>query len=162
MATYVTMEQYTPKERAKDRRLWKNYRWTLAMYNALGEVQGWKCAGCGKHVSEKSLNLDHFHFRIQLRRSTSLELVRFPQAKWRAYTSIDGQAFIAAGRTQKEARLNLKDQALPVSVRGLLCAGRHGTGCNTKLGRIDDVVWLGTMIGYLNDPPAKKILAINK
>jgi hypothetical protein len=151
------MEQYTSKERAKDKRLWKNYRWTLARYNELGDVQEWRCAGCGKHVSEKSLNLDHYHFRIELRRALPSELTYWPEIKWYAFTTIDGQEFKGQGRTQKVAREVLKDQALPFSVRGLLCAGQHGRGCNTKLGRIDDVVWLDKMIKYLNDPPARKL-----
>ena len=142
----------TPKEKAKDRRLWKTYRWTLEMYNRLGELQGWRCAGCGKHVSEKSLNLDHYHFKITLSNLTGSEF------KWRAYTEIDGDSFIGQGKTQKEARLALKDVALPASVRGLLCAGRHGLGCNTKLGRIDFPDWLRTMADYLENPPAKQIL----
>jgi len=145
----------TPKEKAKDRRLWKNYRWTLEMYNRLGELQGWKCAGCGKHVSEKSLNLDHYHFKIKLNKLSGYSDGDF---KWFAETEIDGKLFSSNGRTQKIARQKLKDQALPVSVRGLLCAGRHGLGCNTKLGRIDYPDWLRTMATYLENPPARQIL----
>lgn len=148
----------TPQEKAKDRRLWKNYRWTLDMYNRLGELQGWKCAGCGKHVSEKSLNLDHYHFKVELRRALPSELTYAPNIKWYAFTIIGDNEYRGAGRTQEEARLVIKDQALPASVRGLLCAGRYGLGCNTKLGRTDDVAFLGKMIEYLNNPPARQIL----
>lgn len=41
--------------------------------------------------------------------------------------------------------------------RGILCGGRW-SGCNRKIGRIDDLVWLSKVVSYLEDPPAKKVL----
>jgi hypothetical protein len=146
--------EMTPQEKAKNKRLWKCYRWTLEMYNALGELQGWRCAGCGKHRDEKKLNLDHYHFKIVLMPTVNLP----PDKKWVARTDFEGMHFSAYGKTQKEARENVKDQALPHSVRGLLCAGRHGTGCNTRLGRIDDPDWLDTIRRYLLNPPSRAIV----
>ena len=146
----------TPQEKAKDRRLWKCYRWTLARYNALGELQGWRCYGCGKHKDEKSLNLDHEHFRITACRVVS---PRPPFDKWwEATTTLkDGRYFFGTGHTRVQAIANLKNAALPNSVRGFLCRGRHGLGCNTKLVKIDDPIWLAKMIEYLKDPPAKRL-----
>ena len=146
----------TPQEKAKDRRLWKCYRWTLARYNALGELQGWRCYGCGKHRDEKSLNLDHEHFKVLAYRVVSDSP---PFNKWwEAITCLkDGREFKESGHTRTQAVANLKNKVLPVSVRGFLCAGQHGMGCNTKLGKIDDPVWLLRMVDYLNNPPAKRL-----
>jgi hypothetical protein len=59
--------------------------------------------------------------------------------------------------TKKAATEAAREEALPLSVRGLLCAGRYA-GCNRKLGRIDDPIWLDRLSAYLKNPPAKKIL----
>ena len=40
------------------------------------------------------------------------------------------------------------------SVRGILCGGRWA-GCNRKLGRIDNLEWLLSVVSYLQHPPAK-------
>jgi len=40
-------------------------------------------------------------------------------------------------------------------VRGILCGGRWA-GCNRKLGRIDNLDWLQSVITYLQNPPAKQ------
>jgi len=41
--------------------------------------------------------------------------------------------------------------------RGVLCGGRW-SGCNRKIGRIDDIVWLMRVVHYLQYPPAKAVL----
>jgi Recombination endonuclease VII len=41
--------------------------------------------------------------------------------------------------------------------RGILCGGRW-SGCNRKIGRIDDIEWLEKVLSYLKDPPAQKVL----
>lgn len=43
------------------------------------------------------------------------------------------------------------------TVRGLLCGGRWA-GCNRKLGKFDDPVWLKAVLEYVLDPPAQKTL----
>ena len=64
--------ELTPKqEKAKRARLWKCYRWTLEMYNALGELQEWKCAGCGQKAKTMPLNVDHYHFKICAKRTST-------------------------------------------------------------------------------------------
>lgn len=146
----------TPQEKAKDKRLWKNYRWTLAMYNALGELQNWKCAGCGREAKNACLNLDHEHFKIESFRI----ITDYPQPKmmWQAKAIFkDNRSFVAVGTTKTEAMVKVREIALPQSVRGLLCPGRY-MGCNRKLGRIDDVNWLESMVRYLKNPPARKIV----
>ena len=100
------------------------------MYNALGEIQKWRCAGCGKHRDEKNLNLDHEHVKI-----TSKRLPDFNGKKsWSATAHFrNGVKIIVDGPTKNEAIEKARGQSLPQSVRGLLCAGRYGLGCNTKL-----------------------------
>lgn len=147
----------TPQERAKDKRLWKNYRWTLAMYHALERVQDYKCAGCGRKAGTMPLNVDHEHFKISARRLKPGE-VADPKYKWEAYTVVQGSIHISTcGETKIEAEDRVRERALPLSVRGLLCAGRYA-GCNRLLGRVDKLPWLKNMTHYLEDPPARKVL----
>ena len=138
----------TPKEKAKDKRLRKTYGWTLEMYNKLLELQGGVCYGCGNPPKKASLNVDHRHFKVQIGGS---------RGAWYAAVPELTPAFFYA-ETKAECIRQAKEFCMPFSVRGLLCAGRHGTGCNTKLGRIDNAKWLRKMADYLDDPPARKIL----
>ena len=99
--------------------------------------------------------MDHKHFKVLTERYTDYGLNGFVNG-WRAFVPEIG--VWGFGNTKKVAIDAAKALALPLSVRGLLCPGRHGTGCNTKLGRIDDINWLKSMIRYLENPPARKIL----
>jgi hypothetical protein len=148
----------TPQEKAKDRRLIKNYRWTLAMFNALGDYQDWKCAGCGREFTSPP-NVDHQHFKVLAARGPEFSIDGFERG-WVA--TVDEFGVSAWGATRTAATALARERALPLSVRGLLCAGRHcraGQGCcNRLLGRVDNIPWLKSMIRYLEDPPARKIL----
>lgn len=42
-------------------------------------------------------------------------------------------------------------------VRGLLCGGRW-FGCNRRLGKVDDPMWLYRALHYVADPPASRVL----
>lgn len=143
------------KDRAKDKRLRKAYGWTLAQYNALGAKQDWKCAICGVGIKNAPLQVDHIHFRIK----TELLDPCFTHSgrKWYARTtSIPGVYIDAYAKTKAEAIRICREKALPLSVRGLLCPGRH-TGCNRLLGRIDKPDWLRKVLAYLENPPAKSL-----
>ena len=165
--------ELTPKqEKAKRTRLWKCYRWTLEMYNALGELQEWKCAGCGREAKTMPLNLDHKHFKIQIEKPT-LALDHYKDWSTKQAPKESNKGWIATGvlpekilhwhwgKTQKEARQRALEEALPVSVRGLLCPGRHGRAgqgcCNRLLGKVDEIWWLEAMANYLKNPPAAKL-----
>lgn len=155
--TEITM---TPQEKAKDKRLWKTYRWTLALYNALGDLQEWKCAGCGRMFKDRQANLDHEHFKIDAHRIISD--YPDPGVKWEALVIFsDGRIHRGWGPTKAKAIEKVRESALPASVRGLLCPGRHGKAghgcCNRLLGRVDCIWWLEAMVRYLKDPPARKI-----
>ena len=153
----------TQRERDKAKRIWAAYRWTWAMYWALGVKQGWKCGICGRTASNGALdglNLDHEHFSIQSRR------VDDPRAnliamglKWRAETTVQGRHLVKYAKTKVAAETALREDALPLSVRGLLCPGRHGKAghgcCNRLLGRVDNPEWLLKAHNYVIDPPAK-------
>jgi Recombination endonuclease VII len=41
--------------------------------------------------------------------------------------------------------------------RGILCGGRW-SGCNRKIGRIDNVEWISKVLEYLKNPPARTVL----
>ena len=147
-------EDKRQKDRAK--RLWRNYRWTLDMYNALGEAQGWRCGACGREAipGGMPLNLDHEHFVV----NTELTGSPAKHQKWRAKIVLkDGRDFVAYAPTKALAVAQVKDKALPHSVRGLLCPGRY-RGCNRLLGRIDDIHLLESFLAYLKNPPAKQIV----
>jgi hypothetical protein len=103
-----------------------------------------------------NLVIDHEHFVTDVFRS--------PEAaqKWTAIVRFkDGRTFTQLGPTKKAAIAAVKDQALPESVRGLLCPGRHGKAghgtCNRLLGHVDNIPWLKAAIRYLEHPPAAMI-----
>jgi len=147
----------TEQEKAKDKRLRKQYGWTLEMYNALGEFQGWRCAGCGRLSKTAPLNVDHKHFHVEAERvgPNRIPEYAFSTAKW--YASVHEFPDIEVwGMTRKAVEQEARKAALPRSVRGLLCAGRYA-GCNRKLGRIDNPVWLRRILAYLENPPAEQI-----
>lgn len=161
-------EPQTLQERAKAKRLWKAYRWTWAMYWALGTKQGWKCAICGRSAKNSALNgqldglnLDHIHFHV---RATKLGLTSCARLldgmKW--IVTVDEFTEIEIyGLTKKGVETAAREVALPKSVRGLLCPGRHGKAghgcCNRLLGRVDNPDWLEKARNYLLNPPAKDL-----
>ena len=148
----------TTKERAKDQRLRKLYGWTLEMYNALGEIQGWRCAACGREAKNMPLNLDHLHFHVVAHRVGLNGVVpENKDYKWMAEVREFSQIQIW-GMTRKAVEQEARREALPLSVRGLLCAGRYA-GCNRKLGRIDDPKWLRSVLSYLENPPARQVVS---
>lgn len=141
----------TKKEQDRDKRLRKTYGITLDQYNTILEAQGGKCAICGKLPKNMPLNVDHFHFKITTQRDTSLEKINL---KWKAIANIPGSNEVWS-KTKEGAIQIAKERALPLSIRGLLCPGRHGIGCNTKLGRVDKIEWLESAINYLKNPPSR-------
>lgn len=142
------------QEQARDKRLRKTYGWSLEQVNKLSEIQGHKCAICGRSFSEFTVvpNVDHLHFHVDLKKSD----FPFGAVKWVA-TVREMPDIVVTGPTQSLVRAAARSQALPRSVRGLLCPGRH-QGCNRLLGRVDKPDWLLKAREYLLDPPAKKIL----
>lgn len=149
-------ESQDKKIRARTRRRWNLYRWTDAMVDELFRIQSGKCAGCGRppKLGGMSLNIDHYHFKIQALRVEDDS----PNNRWYAHTVFpDGRSFHGYGPTKMDAVNTVREQALPQSVRGLLCPGRY-RGCNRLLGRLDNPTLLRAFITYLEDPPAKKVL----
>lgn len=144
----------TPKEKARDKRLRKTYGWTLEMVEALSEAQGHRCAACGREKKVMPLNVDHVHFKISA--SRCIGEYPNPQKFWTAMTVIKEQTFVATAKTKVEAMRLVRVAAMPYSVRGLLCAGRYA-GCNRKLGRIDDPVWLRRCANYLDEWPSRQV-----
>jgi hypothetical protein len=140
----------TPQEKAKDKRLQKCYGWTLGMYYDLLKLQNGRCAICGRLPKDKPLNVDHYHFRVIAERMKDSCV-----GKWVA--SVLELGVIEYGQTKIEAVEKATKFALPLSVRGLLCPGRH-RGCNRLLGRVDDSVWLWKALAYIENPPARAII----
>ena len=106
---------------------------------------------CGLRWEAKTmpLNVDHYHFQIFARRMR-IGLDYRTSYKWYASTWEGRSIDRGVGRTKIEAMAKVRERALPLSVRGLLCAGRYA-GCNRKLGRIDQIPWLENMLRYLED-----------
>lgn len=158
------------KLRERGKRLYKNYRWTNEMYDALFAIQGGVCAACGQPPKEGGMKLvvDHYHFKIQVKRAL------FPFGKIGSGIDDLKLGWEAScpelspnrwwGKTKKDTIRMAKDMLLPLSVRGLLCPGRHGKAghgsCNRLIGRIDNISWLKKVVHYLENPPAKKVLAL--
>ena len=154
------------KNREKAKRLWKAYRWTWAMYQALGAKQDWKCGICSRSAGNSALdgqldglNLDHVHFHVRsLRLGASAPARCIEGLKWMA-TVDEFPEIEIYGLTKKGTEAAAREIALPKSVRGLLCPGRHGKAghgcCNRLLGRVDNPDWLEKARNYLLNPPAK-------
>ena len=140
------------KERDRDKRLRKTYGISLAQYNEILAYQDGKCAICGRKATEftVSLNVDHEHFKIAAQKIGMF---------WHGLAAFkDGSCTpLICEKRKTDLIARVKTMALPLSVRGLLCPGRH-FGCNRLLGRVDKPVWLARALDYLNDPPAKKVL----
>jgi Recombination endonuclease VII len=150
----IGQQPQNPQERAKAKRLYKAYRWTWAMYWALGVKQGWKCAICGRTAKNAPLNVDHEHFKIHVGRNGS--------GLWEASTMVAGRFIVGPPRKfKKEAVDEIWEAAIPLSVRGLLCPGRH-RGCNRLLGRVDSPEWLAAALEYVKNPPAKDLDILSK
>ena len=154
---YAILFRMTEDKKFKERgkRLWKNYRWTNEMYDELLRLQNGKCAVCHQPPKEGGMRLvvDHYHFKIRAQRSQN--------SGWLA-GCIELDARVWWGKTKVEAIAVAKNALLPLSVRGLLCPGRHGKAghgsCNRLIGRIDNLPWLREVIHYLENPPAKILL----
>ena len=149
------MEDVKDKERSRDKRLQNTYGITLAQYNAILAAQGGKCAVCGRPATDftVSLNVDHKHFKV----IAALNKGGEHPYKWEAHTGVGRGYVLCYGKTKDEAIKVCKKEAMPRSVRGLLCPGRY-SGCNRLMGRIDKIDWLENVIAYLKDPPARKVL----
>jgi hypothetical protein len=157
-----------PQEQAKAKRILKTYGWTWDMYWALGVKQGWRCAICGRTATSSALNgqldglnIDHTHFKVLARRldpvvDRALFGLNF---RWLASTTVNEHEIQKYAKTKQVAIDAVKADALPLSVRGLLCPGRHGKAgqgcCNRLLGRVDNPDWLEKARNYLLNPPAK-------
>jgi hypothetical protein len=142
----------TESKTKRDKYLWKHYRWTSDMYDALFELQGGRCAICGREPLQVRLNLDHEHLKIKVFKFRGF---------WNGTCSVNGHEIVRSAQTRAETIRKVSDAALPLSVRGLLCPGRYA-GCNRKIGRIDNVDWLKSVIKYLENPPAKQLDKSNK
>lgn len=147
----------TPQEKARDKRLRKIYGWSLEMVNALSEIQGHRCAACGREAKSMPLNVDHIHFHITaMRGPRTLGEAGIKEFEgWNA-TCIEIPIGYFWAKTKVRAMALARQAALPLSVRGLLCAGRYA-GCNRKLGRIDDPVWLRRCADYLDNWPSRQV-----
>jgi len=149
------MNSEQAKQRAKAKRLQDNYRITTEIRTQIADVQERKCGICGRPESDFTvpLQVDHKHFKVH----THLNPPSPTSYKWTAWTEIEGIIYEALANTKERAIADLKDIALPKSVRGLLCPGRY-FGCNRLLGRIDKIEWLEKVLTYLRNPPAHKVI----
>lgn len=157
------------RDRERNKRLQKNYRWTLEQRTRLSEKQGHKCGICGRPESDAMpLNIDHYHFRITFVRCTPKEPKKgLPENGLCSLEYNHGWIAVASlphhmlnwrwAKTRDAVKKLAYDDALPYSVRGLLCPGRYA-GCNRLLGHVDDTIWLEKALAYLKNPPARGIL----
>lgn len=141
----------TDEQKAKARKyaLWKKYRWTPEMYDALFELQGGVCYICKREPKNISLAVDHEHFKISTQKINK---------NWHGMAVFNDKSCTPLIHNKIKSKLieQIKDVALPISVRGLLCTGHRG--CNKSLGRVDNIPFLRKAQEYLENPPAKEIL----
>jgi hypothetical protein len=105
------------------------YGITVEDYEGLYKFQNGKCPICGR----------------------KLALIKVPgDANTDGRTEVDHEHF-----TKKEIKKMKDSYNKKETVRGLLCGGRF-SGCNHRLGRIDNVEWLTAALAYVSNPPAKQ------
>ena len=151
------MADLTPKEKARDKRYRKNYDWSLERVNKLAEVQNHRCGICGREAKNMPLNVDHFHFKVSAMCVGKNNWFEGHQGGWIATSDLKHPVLgYVWAKTKQEALDIAYKKALPHSVRGLLCPGRH-RGCNRLLGRVDSLTWLKAAIKYLENPPALRV-----
>lgn len=113
----------------KNRNLLREYGITLEEYTQLWELQDGKCAICKKEINLYPKGVPGWQ-----------ECLR---------TEVDHKHVLKDKKFLGEHRR--------YRIRGLLCGGRW-SGCNRKLGRIDDEAWLKAAMEYTSNPPASKVL----
>lgn len=154
--TIVNMKSESTRLREREKRYIKKYGVGMELYNELLAFQNHRCAVCGREADtfKQPLNIDHYHFKVTT--------IKTPDG-WEA-TAVIPRAGLTAivvreyAKTKTQAQDIVKKKALPLSIRGLLCPGRY-KGCNRKLGRVDDPVWLTAAAKYLFFTPMQKLLA---
>ena len=150
----VVMDILEKKRQDKAKRVQKTYKITLETSEAISTEQKNCCGICGRPETDfkYGLNIDHVHFKVHAER---VPLIRM----WKAWTEVQGIEISRLAPNKQLAIQAVKDAALPLSVRGKLCPGRHGpVGCNRLLGRVDRIDWLERAIAYLKNPPALKVI----
>ena len=140
-----------------DAYLKRKYGITLAERDAIAAEQGNKCAACGRPFDENTRKeVDHEHFKIVCIPDLFGFLGKPPKRiGW--WAGSDLMLAPVWAKTKAEAIKKAKTASLRPSVRGILCGGRYA-GCNRKLGRIDNAPWLQAVLGYLQNPPARRVL----
>jgi hypothetical protein len=140
--------------------LLRQYGITLVERTAIIAEQGGKCI-CGRLLDETCrLEVDHEHIAVKDVQATRAKNSVFDQIGlksngWYASTALLRTPVWAKVKAEA-VRLALK-AGRRASVRGVLCGGRYA-GCNRKLGRLDDPVWLAAARDYVADPPARRVL----
>lgn len=119
-----------------------------------GRTSSYSCRGC---VKEKSLLRN---YGITLADFISMWEAQFGKCAIcgkELKLALGKPGFDLGCRTEVDHRHGMKKTAKRDTVRGLLCGGRW-SGCNRRLGRIDNAEWLKAAMEYVATPPAQAIL----
>lgn len=132
------------------------YGITLEEKRAIMRFQKNRCAICGREFTpDVRTEVDHEHFKLALFRYTQNGIKGwYGNAIWKngMFSSDSPWA-----KTKKEATKLAKKYFVRMSVRGVLCGGRHA-GCNRRLGRVDSLEWLHNALHYIRTQPARLVL----
>jgi len=101
------------KDRSRDNYYRRQFGITLEDYNRRLAEQNFRCACCGFHPEngQLSLSVDHRHFKVTIQTHDKFGWV----------AEVAEYGILAPGFTKTEAVKRAKKEAMPKSIRGLLC-----------------------------------------
>ena len=127
-----------------------------------GRKKGGECRMCAKEKSLRytyGLSLEDYKALYDIQKGKCAICGRkLAFMKVQDKPNIEGRSEIDHAHILKKQKIKPSKKS---TVRGILCGGRW-SGCNIKLGKIDNIEWLTNALLYLTNPPAQQLFGKEK